>query len=99
MTTDKAIILNIIRTHIINSYNNDFNSYWLKLTKDLELIKKENTKTFFQKVKNMMGTGENNKGNFLIFENKEISDPQDQVNTFAKVWEKILKPSNVNINN
>ena len=88
MTPEKAIILHKIRAHIINSYNNDFNIYWVKLTKELELIKKENTKNFFHKIKNMMGTGENNKGNFLIYENKEITDPQDQVNTFTKYGKK-----------
>ena len=76
-----------------------FSKYWLKLTKELELFKKENSKNFFQRIKNMMGTGENNKGNYLIFNDKEISEPQEQVNTFAQVWENILKPNKVNDNN
>ena len=96
MTPEKASILNKIRTHIIDSYNIDFSNYWLKLTKDLELIRKENTKHFFNKIKNMMGTGENNKGNYLIHDNKEITDPQEQVDNFAKVWENIYKPSHLN---
>ena len=51
MTPEKAIILNKIRTHIINSYNNDFNTYWLNLTKDLELIKNETLNIFLIKLK------------------------------------------------
>ena len=51
MTPQKAAILNKIRTHIINSYNEDFSKYWLNLNKELELIKKDNTKNFFQKIK------------------------------------------------
>lgn len=99
MTPAKAIILNKIRSHIINSYNEDFSKFWLKLTKELELFRKDNPKNFFQRIKNMIGTGENNKGNYLIFNNKEITDPQEQVNTFAQVWENIFKPNTVNDNN
>ena len=32
----------------------------------------------------MKGTGENNKGNYLIYKNKEITDPQDQETLLPK---------------
>ena len=99
MTPDKSIILNRIRTHIINSFSEDFNNYWLKQTKELELLRNTNSKFFFQKVKNMLGTGENNKGTYLLYNNNQITDPQTQANIFAEVWEDILKPVNVNNNN
>ena len=99
MTPDKSIILNRIRTPIINSFSEDFNNYWLKQTKELELLRNTNSKFFFQKVKNMLGTGENNKGTYLLYNNNQITDPQTQANIFAEVWEDILKPVNVNNNN
>ena len=99
MTPEKAIILNKIRSHIINSHSEDFNKYWLQQTKELEFLKKTNTRNFFRKLKNMMGTEENNKGKFLIYNDIEISDPQDQANVFGEVWENILKPIEINNNN
>ena len=99
MTPEKAIILNKIRTHIINSHSEDFNKYWVQQTKELEFLKKSNTRHFFQKLKNMMGTEENNKGKYLIHNNSEITDPQDQANVFSEVWENILKPTEINNNN
>ena len=44
-------------------------------------------KNLFKHVRNIMGTRNYNQGNYLIYNNTKIYDPQLQTNIFAKTWE------------
>ena len=67
----------------------DLAKFWESKIKELEVQKMLNDpKNLFKHVKNMMGKRNYNQGNYLIYYNTKIFDPQQQTNIFTKTWEK-----------
>ena len=91
MDNNKAEILNKIKNHIESSIFHDTSIYWQKKIENMEEYKALNdTKNLFKTAKNLMGKTNYNKGTYIINNNIEIHDPQNQADTFAETWQNIM---------
>ena len=92
MTNQKSLILIKIKALIDKNFRADYDQYWQNQIKKSEDLETHDPKGFFKRIHNLMGTGPNDKGTFLKYNDKEITDPNEQSNIFAKVWENIFNP-------
>ena len=91
MDNNKAEILNKIKNHIESSIFYDTSIYWQKKIENMEEYKALNdSKNLFKIAKNLMGKTNYNKGTYIIKNNTEIHDPQNQANAFAETWQNIM---------
>ena len=89
-------ILNNIQGHIKTSMEADLQQYWTNKLKELEEYKlQKDPKKLFRTAKNLMGTPNFNKGTYLLHNNKQIHDIQEQADIFAGTWEEIMTQNKV----
>ena len=51
------------------------------------------SRNLYKNIKNLMGKPNYNKGTFLLHNNQEIHDQQEQANIFADTWANIMTPN------
>ena len=94
LTPDRIQILNNIKEHINSSKRKDMCDYWSKKIDELqELHKLNDSKNLYKNIKNLMGKTQYNMGTFLIHNQQEIHDEQEQANIFSDTWANIMTPN------
>ena len=91
MDINRAEILRRIQNHIESSKAHDLLTFWSKKIEELQEYKHRNDpRKLFKTVRNLMGTKNFNKGTYIIKNNREIHDEQEQADTFADTWKNIM---------
>ena len=91
MDRNKAEILQRIKNHIDSSKSHDLLTFWSKKIEEIEEYKNRNDpRKLYKTVKNLMGTKNFNKGTYIMKNNREIHDHQEQAETFADTWKDIM---------
>ena len=91
MNIEKAAILQRIKNHIDSSKQHDLLTFWSRKIEEIEEYKnRNNPRKLYKTVKNLMGTDNYNRGTFIIKNNREIHDAQEQADTFADTWKNIM---------
>ena len=82
MDINKAEILQRKQNHIESSKSHDILTFWSNKIEEIEEYKhRNNPRKLYKTVKNLMGTKNHNKGTYLIKNNIEIHDNQEQAET------------------